>query len=164
MFFDILFKNKPAISNIEIDSILEETLTAESEITQFPVEKQVDINDHIKLLPYKFVIKGIVSDATTSYSDALRIKNPQKIFEDLLFLRTNKVLFDLLFYEKIFENIVLQSLNVPRDKNSAKGVIFTASFQEVHTVDLLMYYEKYSDQKNKDKMMPMTNTGIRQLS
>lgn len=59
---NILTKSDPTIGNVSFDAVLQDNFEAAIELTDYPVESGVRVNDHRIILPLKYSITGSVSN------------------------------------------------------------------------------------------------------
>lgn len=136
------------INDYVIDAALTEEHTLDSEVTSFPVERGIDITDHVRRLPRTVSIEGIVSDSPLGLAaiarqviiddNALPSDVPPSI-EAFAYLRQ--------IYEAaqpvtittslgLYENMVMESLSIPRSAATGGALRFNATFREVRIVDV----------------------------
>lgn len=125
------------IGGFELDASVNETHSFESEVTDHPVEKGADVTDHVRARPIMLMIEGVVSDSpigdirdrrsvTTSPSnDALA---------HLLDIRDKREPIVVETALKVYENMVLQSLEIPRSASTGEALRFRATFKQVQLV------------------------------
>lgn len=157
-------RRKPAkIRNLTLDATLEEQHEFENEVTSFPVEVsgkgESVMSDHIRINPDKITISGVVSNTplpgskyqlnaySESFSSSALGQSVQKdggspraleALEELLDISgrgSNPVgLVDVVTGLKVYTDMALLSLSVPRDKGTGQALYFRATFVKVHLV------------------------------
>ena len=138
------------IDGYTIDAALRETHSREAEISDYPVEEGADVTDNVRARPKSVEIEGIVSDTPIGAMATLRGGATGSASPDgeLLFLPSDEALAKLeaIFAArapvtvetsaKTYENMVLVSLEVPRDISTGEALRFTASFREIILVQV----------------------------
>lgn len=127
------------IAGLVFDGTYEETHYSELEITDNPVESGSAVTDHAYVKPYRLRVRVGVTN-TPLYSDPLdvfgvgdsRVKTAWKIMQDLQSLREP---FAINTGLKLYENMLLVSLNCPQDVNSANAIEMAMEFREVKIVN-----------------------------
>lgn len=170
----LFFKTKSYIGIIEIDSIVEESVTIESEITEYPVEAGANVNDHVIIKPAEFLMKGVVSDSSNYYIyDTSTIKDrfvgdvskSKVVWEQLLKLQAERQPFVLIQNLKSYSNVLITSLSTSQDKDTSRALFFTAALKEVilSSVEQITA-ENFNDTNIADKMIPAVDGGLKQTS
>lgn len=126
---------------IELDASIEETHVSENEVTKFPVEQGVDITDHVRKQPDRVTITGIVTDTpilslaptrTTNLSTARSID----AYGKALYMLAEAQLISVVTSLNTYSNMVIESLEVPRDSKRGHAVEMTLSLREVKTAEV----------------------------
>lgn len=135
MSFDtLLFTRGSMISTIKLDVIISEGASSNARVTKNPVENGADMNDHIIIEPMTFNMTAVVSNSISNILDlpnALDRTRAQSAWNDLLELQTSRVPFTLVQGLKSYNNVVIQSLTESQDKDTSKGLFFTATLTEI---------------------------------
>lgn len=121
------------IANLDFDATISELHQAESRVTSQPVEQGVNISDHIANEPLRMTIEGFVTNSPLSgggFGDRV-----QDAFNTLFELRANKTLVTVVSGLKIYDNMAITRISVPRDRSSGDAIRFTVDLQEVLTSD-----------------------------
>lgn len=156
------------IAGYTFDAVLTEEHTSELEVTDSPVETGESISDHAYMKPKKLRIVGGVSDAVlnpvqTIMNNLFGSGKSRSItaYEVLLELQESREPFNVQTGMKLYENMVITSLRVSQDKDTAKVGIFECDLREVIIVDTKTV--TYSPSKTKAKQaQPTQKTGERQ--
>lgn len=131
-----------------IDAALSEEHTYDSEVTQFPVEDGSDITDNIRILPKTVKIEGVVSNwpigralseraGTIALSQAGLIDPmtpAQEVLRGLLEIRDQRDTITITTSLGLYENMVMESLTVPRAADVGDALKFSATFRQVFIV------------------------------
>lgn len=125
--------NTGARKNIEIDCKIEATHDFAAESTQFPVESGSVISDHIINKPKTLQIHGVVTNSPLVLDDVdpARMLNT---FDKLMDIRDNKYLVTVVTEFGLYENMVMNSLSLPRNAAVGDSLDFSASFGQIEIV------------------------------
>ena len=142
--FNILFRMpQSSIGGITMDVALSETHTAQSEISENPIETGESVADHVRLMPLELEIEGIISDSpitvlgpiTGIFSTITKIlgNTSRSIdgYNQLLTLWKTREPFVVVTGLKVYENMILTNLSVPRNAQNANAIQFTATMRQV---------------------------------
>ncbi|WP_408956236.1 phage baseplate protein [Natroniella sp. ANB-PHB2] len=112
--------------DIEFNIIREENLTLDNNITQHPIEDQVDISDHIENEPTRLSV-----DITVVGEEAEEIK------EELKAVARSKEPQDYFGVEQIepYENMVIVSLDITTNSEVSNGFRASMTLQQVRLVE-----------------------------
>ena len=163
-FGTLLFRKGNFLGEIKLDIIITESASSTSRITKNPVENGADMNDHIIIEPMSFKMTAVVSNSISNILDlptALDRTKAQSAWNDLLELQMNREPFTLVQGLKTYDNIVIQSLTETQDKDTSKGLFFTATLTEiiVASTDGAPVTGFLTDDIS-DQMVPSTNGGL----
>ncbi len=151
--------NPVQIGGYTIDCSVSESHTFEAEVTEFPVEQGSPVSDNVRSKPITVTITGIVSDTpigkiadlrnsehgdqaftpTTDTATAKARGDQQSApsidaLAALILIRDNRQPITISTSLQIFENMVLTSLEIPRDATTGAALRFVATFQQVTLV------------------------------
>lgn len=166
----LFIKKGNFIQDIEIDAVISESATATARLTKNPVEYGADSSDHIIIEPQTYTLNGVVSNASSNLVDAAKNllgnqTKAQQIWEDLLELLTNKKPFTLVQGLKSYDNVVLTNLTESQDKDTSKGLFFTAQLSQLILVGTGgSPTTTFKDQDTSDKATPKTNGGLKSIA
>jgi hypothetical protein len=131
---------------IVMDAALSEQHSFGAEVTEFPVEDGSNINDNVRPLPFSLRIDGFLSDfplegiAKLIPSSSIiprQTKGPkrsQNELEKLIKLRDQGRPIKVTTGLKIYENMVVESIDVSRDKSTASGIKLSLSLRQIKIV------------------------------
>lgn len=133
------------IGTVVIDAALRETHTRKSEVTSYPVEKGADVTDHVRRLPRELEIEGIVSDTPLGLAliarnvtlgdeevaDASAQPYSVEAWQALEAIHDASLPVTVTTSLRLYTNMVMESLVVPRDAKTGAALRFTATFREV---------------------------------
>lgn len=137
---------------LELDATISEEVVYSNVITRYPVENGSSISDNINDLPIRFNMRGFVTNSPISIIDIIdskleTIRNLPQIFSGefpnkrtqnakniLVNLRNSKQPFDITSGYDKFTNMFFETLAFPRDRQTGDALYFTATLQNVETV------------------------------
>jgi hypothetical protein len=163
---------------LELDASVSETHEFSNAVTHFPIEDGSDITDHIKLDPDKITIEGFVTNSPIKNLIQMR-DNPTisaggldrvtSAYETLLGISgrngSNPPLVDIFTTLRIFTDMALVSLSIPRDGATGEALRFSAEFVHVRKVSLAqatIFYtsgKKYGAGGVEDDAQPTSSQG-----
>lgn len=130
-------------SALDIDVSLSESHEMQSDITMNPVEAGADVTDHIQPKPLALTIEGIQSDTPLQFFGGFQSlldlvpgneSRSQQAFSFFEKLRINRAMVTVNTGLRSYDNMVLESLTVPRDSKTGQAFRFTAKFKEIRVV------------------------------
>ena len=141
-------------------------VTHESEITTHPVEEGIDINDNTRRLPITGNFECVVPDDPGVYSligDRRIIESEkfsQVIWEYLLRLKNESVVFELATKYGYYKNMLIKSLRPTETIETGNTIQFMMDVLEVRRVNSMsgIYYEPVNENVAK-QMQKKTPTG-----
>lgn len=141
---------KAQIGTIVLDASIKELHHSETDSTDSPVEKGVDITDHVRAKPDTVTITGMVTNfpldagegpITQSFNGFTMTSaaawvpgTAEGAYLDLLALKDNPSLIQVITQLRVYQNMVLKSLDVPRDAQIGESVQFTVVLKEIQIV------------------------------
>lgn len=153
--------------SIDLDVTMDEAHEWTNDVTTSPVEIGSPISDHIQELPDRLNITGMISDAAISESilsqlqtassggvdSSSYITRVQTTFDLLRAMIKWKKLVTVYTRYKIYPDMALSSVNIPRSAGIGEAINFTAQFVHVRlvesqTVDVPPGISKKSDAKS----------------
>jgi hypothetical protein len=193
MTVNILFGKKAGkIAELQLDASISESHQYENEVTQFTVESGATISDHVYLHPEKVDIDGFVTNTpiTVVYEDVneilekksgvIEVKSTSRegvisrvetARDVLLRISGRKVqgenqdpeVIDIITSLRVYTNMILTSLTIPRDAGMGQSLHFSASFTKYKTVTSKtvpqsMFKDKTQWQIDKSKQTPTNAT------
>ena len=126
---------------VELDASIEESHVSQNEVTSYPVEQGVDITDHVRKKPDRVTIRGIVTDtpiislgqaAQTNLSTARSID----AYGKTLYMLAEAQLISVVTSLNTYSNMVIESLEVPRDSKRGHAVEMSLSLREIKTAEV----------------------------
>jgi len=126
------------VGAIELDASLQENHTSKNEVTRFPVEKGVDIADHVRRQPESVTIRGLVTDHPITFGGGGVAKRSIQAYQDALVMLDEAQLITVVTTLREYENMVIESLAVPRNASLGNAVELNLTLTEVKTVEVLV--------------------------
>ncbi len=168
----LFIQKKSGIGMITFDALVSESVTAEAEITNNPVEQGVDVSDNIVVQPLSFKLEAIISDTPLSYTETFNkivdfVKGNEherpsvKAWNELLKLQADRKPFTYQNNLKKYDNVAIKSLNYTQDKDTFNILSFSVTLQEVPTVSSqAVKLKQFKDKKVADKSTPTIDRGL----
>lgn len=132
MVLSLLFGKKYArttVSNVVLDAVISEDHVYNSRVTNYPVEDGRIISDHIINEPVTLQITGVVSD--TPLAIFAPFNRSINAFNDLVEVHNRRELITVVTGIKVYTNMVITSLQVPRNIQSGQSLTFVIDMQKV---------------------------------
>ena len=132
MTIALLFNSRNSrarIGSVFFDATLSETHETSSTTTNFPVEDGSFISDFVITNPETLNISGLITDTPLNF--LLGFNRSVSAYNELLRLQKNKELLTVVTGIKIYENMILTSISVPRDSQSGKSLTFNINLQKI---------------------------------
>jgi hypothetical protein len=127
-----IIKNTKSIGLLQLDAMLSESHSYQSEVTMYPVEDGSNVSDNILNAPFELNIDGIITEShlneqnTTTISDA---------YKSLLKMRTDKEPVTIVSSLDVHKNMMIKSIDFPRDKQkSLTNLYFSMSLVQLKIV------------------------------
>jgi len=194
---NLLFGRKGGmIGSIQLDANLSEEHQYENQVTEFPVEEGADITDHIKLNPERLNIEGFITNSPIEvvYENVNEVieRKPGKVevkktesignysrietaHEALLAISGRKIagkettpqIVDLVTGLRVFTDMVITSLTIPRSADIGQALKFNASFVKIRktntqTIEIpkpqVAFKDKTSSKVEQGKQTPVSTT------
>lgn len=156
----LLYRSGPTkIDTITLDIIKQETHGGKVTVTKHPVEKGFDVTDHARPEPDELTLECMVSNTPLNLTQQRRtvdvkindktVKLQTSALEDqvqgvagyaedayakLRDLKDNPKLIRVVTGLRTYDNMILDSHNIPRDAKTGDGLVFTAHFVEVRII------------------------------
>lgn len=158
--------------SLDLDVTQDEIHEWNNEVTQYPVEIGSPISDHIQLNPDNLTISGLITNSAIGESALSELAGgddrTQTAFDVLLELRNNRQLVTVYTKHKIYTDMAIKSVNLPRDAAIGDALKFKIEFINVRLVEtqttevpdgISKKLDKKSGDDVKKKTEPPTNNG-----
>ena len=128
--------------NIELDAVLEEVHEWSAEATSNPVEEGAPVTDHVIEQSDKLTIKGFVTDSPLALSQSIsgilnfgragnRTQTTFDLLHELLKLKEPMTVYTK---HRIYDDMVLTSVSIPRAAGVGEAIEFHAEFIHIRKV------------------------------
>jgi hypothetical protein len=136
-----------AIDGFLIDATLSETHEHPSKVTEFPVEKGIDIADNIRPEPIKITLECVVSDTPLGRVKQARESAAQaggavssdppsmQAYKKLIAIRDKREPVLVQTSLKDFPSMALENVSVPRKSGEPDQLMFTVTLVQIEVVE-----------------------------
>lgn len=137
---DVFRKNKDfSIESIVLDVLISESHDRSATVTENPVEDGTVFNDHISSNPVTLSIEGFITNSSISlFRNLNNLIAPDSrvntIFDSLLFLFEEKLLVQVVTNLKVYENMAIENLSIPKDAESGDAFSFSMDLKQITKV------------------------------
>lgn len=142
MIFDMIFMVPKRIGTIQIGVELEETHLDELQITEHPVEKGAEINDHaFKRQPELTLKCGWSNSQIAALAGTLQsifeggelptADYVSTVYSQLLALQETRQPFDVVTSLRIYRDMLFKSLSVTKDQKTGAALNVTATLKQI---------------------------------
>lgn len=132
------------IISIDLDVTMDEAHEWQNDVTNNPVENGSPISDHIQIMPDKLRITGMISDSAISdavikqfsgIDDSEFLTRVQTAFDLLRKLKEDRELITVYTRYKIYTDMALTSLSIPRSNQDGDSIQFSIEFMHIRIVN-----------------------------
>jgi hypothetical protein len=145
VIFDMIFMVPKRIGTIQIGVELEETHLDELQITEHPVEKGAEINDHaFKRQPELTLKCGWSNSQIAALAGTLQsifeggelptADYVSTVYSQLLALQETRQPFDVVTSLRIYRDMLFKSLSVTKDQKTGAALNVTATLKQIRIV------------------------------
>lgn len=138
MVLSLIFGKKYAQSRVGLitfDTMVSEEHKFTSRVTYFPVESGTIVSDHILLQPDIVILSGLISD--TPLNVLAPYNRSISAFNALLYIFENRQIVTVVTGIKIYQNMAITSLDVPRTIRTGQTLTFHITLQRIIFDDTL---------------------------
>jgi hypothetical protein len=147
----LLFRPTPTqIADLVLDAAENVAYTADVEATDHPVEAGANVTDHARLKPRQVVITGIISNTPVNAAQQSRLVKAGGAdyittgsgtvgYAETALARLEQLRGQTLTVVtplRAYSDMMLISLNIPKDAKTGDAVRFTATFKEIRFAEL----------------------------
>jgi len=132
MVLSLLFGKKypsPKVGSIDLDVTIREEHRFSSRVTTYPVEDGTIVSDHIINEPDIIVLVGVVTD--TPLNIFAPFNRSIDAFNRLIQLHQNREVVTVVTGLKVYQNMAIVNLDVPRDVKTGQSLTFTIEMQRI---------------------------------
>lgn len=127
----------PAI--VSFDTMVEENHQFTSRATYFPVESGTIVSDHIINEPDIITLSGLISD--TPLNLFFPSNRSVTAFNQLIRIHEQRQVVDIVTGIKVYRNMALTSMNVPRTMKTGQTLTFNLQFQKIVFDDTIQVFK-----------------------
>lgn len=137
----VVAEGQPDAILIQFDASISERFSRRKDVTQHPVEAGSDISDHSRTLPLEITIRGWVTDdpiivlasvnATPSVAGGSINARVANAWKELNRIMDEESIVKVISGLDSFDNMILKSLDVTRDKNTGRILDATISLEQI---------------------------------
>ena len=124
--------------SIDLDVNLDEVHEWTNEVTSNPVELGAPITDHIQPLPDAVKITGVITNSAISEAALKAFNNKEDrvfdAFQALLKIKEDRLLVTVYTKYRIYTDMAIKSINIPRDAKIGDSIKFSVDFIHVRIV------------------------------
>jgi hypothetical protein len=118
-----------SLNIVTFDTMMSEEHKYTSRITSYPVESGTVISDHILNLPDTIVLTGLISD--TPLNIFATFNRSVSAFNALVNIHQTREVVQVITGLKVYDNMALVNLDVPRTIKTGQTLSFTIEFQKI---------------------------------
>lgn len=149
-------------ASVQLDASIDETHSAESEITDYPVEEGSNVSDNSRPKPARLTIRGVVTgtpmDITAiALPPSVKASRGTDAWEKLNQWRFQGKRLRVTTTLKTYRAMVIQSISVNRNAKNSDGVEMDISMQEVFTVSAQTAVKRAEKEPQKNKAEQSTS-------
>ncbi len=142
------------IGSLEIDAVPTEGHSFPSEVSEHPVEKGSDTTDNVRNLPVSLSLDCIVSDTPIGDLADRRedFTSPSvEAYNYLQEIRDKKEPVTVITSMDVFDNMILETLEVPRDAHTGDALRFRVTFKQIQLITNARVFVNVTLPKGKKK-------------
>lgn len=180
MALDALVTKRPAPTRIGptmlLDALVRESHDRQAEVTEFPVETGANISDNIRNRPREVSIDGFISNnpvrflggipktlirGTPGADDSVVGPNLNLIalaFAELERLYDARELIEVATPRRLYQNMAITRLNIPKDRSTGAALRFSVSFREVERVETRTVGRRFT-RTTQERSQPKRDAG-----
>lgn len=123
-----------SIGGIQFDALIEQTPTFESQIPEFPIEIGYTISDSIINKPLVLEMVVLLSNTPVTWETwfgGASTDRVRRVSDRLLDLYVNKTPVNILTNDRMYENMGLESLKLPRKLETGDSIEIPLTFKQI---------------------------------
>lgn len=132
---------------LELDAIITETPEYTATPTKNAVETGSDVTDHVAIDHEKVTIEGFVTDTPVNiirtiggiFTNDTFSNQTQQAFDFITELYQKREPFDFVGTVKVYRNMIITSLRIPRDSKTGKSLSFTMTLEQMTFVESQLF-------------------------
>lgn len=133
------------IGAVSIDASVREVHDSDCTATDNPVEEGADVTDHVTIEPKRLSIEGVITDTPISFGVVSAVEGAvrtvgrlfgmgtrsKNAYDKLVALQATRKPFTVVTGLKVYKNMILEKLSVPRTCDTGNSIHFTANMKEI---------------------------------
>src|SRR5271169_3229899 len=120
---------------VTFDTMVTEEHHYSSRVTHYPVEYGTIVSDHIIREPDRVTLSGLITD--TPLSLLAPFNRSVTAFNQLVRLQALRIVFDVVTGIKVYKNMAITLLDVPRNMKTGQTLTFNIELQKIIYDDTL---------------------------
>ena len=165
----IVFRRPPgqpnAINQIILDATISERHDHSSEVTTHPIETGGFVADHIYENPRVVTIEGEITDSPIVPFNIMAGLSARRLeaYDQLVLIHKARAVVRLVTGLKVYADMVMRSLSVPRDPGTGGRLQFSAEFVEIRQVTSEVVGVATPKPEQKDKVVAEQSRGRQEV-
>lgn len=126
-------KQPVSVAGIEFDALIESTETYSSSVPTYPVDEGYSVSDNMALDSTELSMTLYVTATPVTWRDTHGSGEArlQLICDDLISLYESREMFDVVTPDRVFDNMVISSLEITRNPDSGMAIEIPITFTQV---------------------------------
>lgn len=131
MSLSIIYTEGTTAGMLTLDASLSEAYSASAEVTEHPVETGSAVVDHVRPRPREVRVEGLITEQVVTSDAPADRDRPLAAYERLSAILEAGQPVNITSGLTLVENVVMTSLDVPRDRSTGRALRFSATFREI---------------------------------
>lgn len=128
-------KKSSRVGIVTLDATLREKHSFASKVPSEPIEIGSNLSDHVINQPDRISIEGFITNTPIDQNTVTSfIDFAQNAFNELTRIRENKTLISVLTYYRLYQNMIITDLTVPRTARNGQSLRFNVICTQVNIV------------------------------
>lgn len=133
-------KTQAKLGSLELDVSVTEQHQMQVDVTEHPVESGASLVDHVRPKPEVLTLRGLVTNTPNNVDpdnpDPTNAERAGRALAQLRELKDSGTSLTVVTALRTYENMVLASVDIPRDASSGQALLFDATLREIRTATL----------------------------
>lgn len=127
--FTLLFRHRTQIDSLVLDASVSEQHDGDVDVTEHNVEVGANISDHARVKPETLTIEGIIT--ATPFGKDPSLDYIDEAYAKLRELKDTHELITVITPIRLYKNMIVTKLSVPRSIQTGDALRFNISFKEI---------------------------------
>ena len=136
LLYSALVGKRTTIGVLELDALLTESTSLNSQITEYPVEDGTVISDHITKESERLSLSGVITGAGTLFNIGLGKYKMIAAKETLRELHAKRELVTIVTGLDVYTDFAIESLEIERNSDDGERLNISAEFRKIQKVTL----------------------------